>query len=326
MHMNIRINIVKIDKMVYNIYRGDIMQIIDQMIAEIVNLFIDFLSKYWLLGGGIILGFFFRCDLYKTKIVIPELRRRKVLTTIVYVMGLTIMWSLLYSNQQDSNIGISTLILTLVYLFVVVAEKCDDGTTESLLLIVNGTMITTLSFQPFPYNIGFALLTILVAWIAYKCWFSLELLSDLLQKILYYVKAISKIFEGESFILEPCEAWKFGPVFPSVYEKYREFGKQEIKLNLSKDYISELLSEEEKTVTDFVMNTFGIYNAWFLKDLTHLEEPWIVARKGLAEDDASRNQMDEEIISNYFAKMNQMYDLKTAVGVEVYINHMKKEM
>lgn len=51
--------------------------------------------------------------------------------------------------------------------------------------------------------------------------------------------------------------------FPSVYEKYREFGKQEIKLNLSKDYISELLSEEEKTVTDFVMNTFGIYNAWF---------------------------------------------------------------
>lgn len=44
MHMNIRINIVKIDKMVYNIYRGDIMQIIDQMIAEIVNLFIDFLG------------------------------------------------------------------------------------------------------------------------------------------------------------------------------------------------------------------------------------------------------------------------------------------
>ncbi|MFQ7614497.1 MAG: Panacea domain-containing protein [Roseburia faecis] len=126
--------------------------------------------------------------------------------------------------------------------------------------------------------------------------------------------------------MEPCEAWKFGPVFPSVYEKYREFGKQGIKLNLSKDYISELLSKEEKTVTDFVMNIFGIYNAWFLKDLTHLEEPWIVARKGLAEDDASRNQMDEEIISNYFAKMNQMYDLKTAVGVEVYINHMKKEM
>lgn len=57
--MNIRINIDKIDKMIYNVYRGNIMQIIDQMISEIVNLLIDFLSKYWLLGGGIILGFFF---------------------------------------------------------------------------------------------------------------------------------------------------------------------------------------------------------------------------------------------------------------------------
>ena len=83
--MNIRINIDKIDKMIYNVYRGNIMQIIDQMISEIVNLLIDFLSKYWLLGGGIILGFFFRCDLYKTKIVIPELRRKKVLKIIILI-------------------------------------------------------------------------------------------------------------------------------------------------------------------------------------------------------------------------------------------------
>ena len=31
MHMNIRINIVKIDKMVYNIYRGDIMCILHSL-------------------------------------------------------------------------------------------------------------------------------------------------------------------------------------------------------------------------------------------------------------------------------------------------------
>ena len=55
--MNIRINIDKIDKMIYNVYRGNIMQIIDQMISEIVNLLIDFLSKYWLLGGGIMGSF-----------------------------------------------------------------------------------------------------------------------------------------------------------------------------------------------------------------------------------------------------------------------------
>lgn len=73
---------------------------------------------------------------------------------------------------------------------MVVAEKCNGGTTESLLLIVNGTMITTLSFQPFPYNIGFALLTILVAWIAYKCWFSFELLSDFIEIVIISVESI----------------------------------------------------------------------------------------------------------------------------------------
>ena len=153
-----------------------------------------------------------------------------------------------------------------------------------------------------------------------------EITNLFLQKILYYVKAISELFEGKSIIMEPCEAWKFGPVFPSVYEKYREFGKQEIEISLSKEYVNGLLTKQEKQVTDYVMNTFGIYNAWFLKDLTHHEEPWIAARKGLSEDDASRNLMDEEIISHYFAKINEKYDLKTVVGVEAYINDMKKEM
>lgn len=27
-----------------------------------------------------------------------------------------------------------------------------------------------------------------------------------------------------------------------------------------------------------MLDTFGIYNAWFLKDLTHGEEPWKEAR------------------------------------------------
>lgn len=153
-----------------------------------------------------------------------------------------------------------------------------------------------------------------------------EITNLLLQKVLYYVKAISEVFEGKSIIKEPCEAWKFGPVFPSVYEKYREFGKQEIEIGLSKEYVNELLTEEEKRVADYVMSTFGIYNAWFLKDLTHLEEPWLAARKGLAENDASRNVMDEEIISRYFAKINEKYNLKTVVGVEAYINDMRRKM
>lgn len=153
-----------------------------------------------------------------------------------------------------------------------------------------------------------------------------EMTNLLLQKVLYYIKGIGELFEGKPIISEPCEAWKFGPVFPSVYERYKDFGKQEIETNLSKEYMEGLLSEKEKRITNYVLDTFGLYNAWFLKDLTHHEEPWINARNGLDEDDASRNQMDEEVIANYFSKVNEKYNLKTSAGIEAYITAMKEKM
>lgn len=153
-----------------------------------------------------------------------------------------------------------------------------------------------------------------------------EITNLLLQKVLYYVKAISKLFKGSSIILEPCEAWKFGPVFPTVYEKYKDFGKQEITINLSNDYVNSLFTEEEKKITDFVLNTFGIYNAWFLKDLTHFEEPWITARNGLDENDVSQNIMDDNLITDYFERMNEIYNLKSPEGIDLYVNDMKKKI
>lgn len=118
----------------------------------------------------------------------------------------------------------------------------------------------------------------------------------------------------------------YGPVFPSVYEKYKEFGKQEIVVNLPKEYIDNLLSEDEKNVTNFVLRTFGIYNAWFLKDLTHLEDPWKLARKGIDDKDVSRNIMDDNLIMEFFFRMDKIYNLKSPEGVEDYIRDMKKRM
>ncbi len=147
-----------------------------------------------------------------------------------------------------------------------------------------------------------------------------------LQKILYYVKAISFLFEGTSIIPEPCEAWKFGPVFPMVYEKYKEFGKQEISVHLSDDFVKGLLSDSEQRITDFVLNTFGIYNAWFLKDLTHCEKPWLEARRGAGESEVCRNVMQDDCIYDYFKQMNEHFSLKTSEGIDLYVTEMKRKM
>ena len=147
-----------------------------------------------------------------------------------------------------------------------------------------------------------------------------------LQKMLYYVKGISILFnDGKSIIPEPCEAWKYGPVFTDVYEKYKKYKKDEIVLSVSSDYVEQLLTEKEKRITDYVLNTFGIYNLWFLKDLTHCEEPWINARKGLDEGDACHNKMSDEVIKEYFIQMDKEYGLKKAEGVDAYVSVVKKK-
>jgi uncharacterized phage-associated protein len=153
-----------------------------------------------------------------------------------------------------------------------------------------------------------------------------EITNLVLQKVLYYIKGLSSLFVGISIIPEPCEAWKFGPVFPDVYEKYKEFGKQEIIINVSYEDVAQMLTESEKKITDYVLDTIGIYNAWFLKDLTHMEEPWIEARYRLGDNDASRNRMDNERITDYFIRINEIYNLKTPEGIDCYVNDMKKKM
>ena len=153
-----------------------------------------------------------------------------------------------------------------------------------------------------------------------------EITNLFLQKILYYIKAIGKLLVKHPIITDECEAWRFGPVFPTIYEKYKSFGKQEIALDLPDDYTKKLLTKEEKQVTDFVLNTFGIYNVWFLKDLTHAEEPWISARNGIAEGEASNNLIDDNLIDNYFEEVNKKYNLREAEGIDNYIHDMREKM
>lgn len=140
-----------------------------------------------------------------------------------------------------------------------------------------------------------------------------------LQKILYYVKAFSWILLNRDIIEENCEAWAYGPVFPKIYEKYKGLGSNIISdYNKSMNY-DELLSEEERTVLDYVIDHFGIYNGSVLMRLTHKEKPWIAARNGLPEFAPSSNVIKEDDIHEYFTDMNARFNLKTSDGVNAYI-------
>lgn len=138
----------------------------------------------------VVLGALFRYGLLKYKICIPEMKVKKICRDIGILVILTIMWNCINTNMADDNMVLTVVILTIVYCFYIVAQKCTDGYTESLLLIVNGTMVTTLSFMSFPYSLGFAVFTIVLALLAYKFWKNFERKSDFWEIIIMCIESV----------------------------------------------------------------------------------------------------------------------------------------
>lgn len=141
-----------------------------------------------------------------------------------------------------------------------------------------------------------------------------------LQKMLYFVKAFSMVLLGKDIVEEKCEAWAYGPVFPRIYDKYKEFGREQIPdYNRNVDY-SKLLSVEELGLINHVIYSLGIYNGGTLMRITHFEKPWIDARMGIPKFASSNNPIDDDVIKDYYYGIEMKYGLKKMKGINEYLS------
>ena len=151
-----------------------------------------------------------------------------------------------------------------------------------------------------------------------------EITNMSLQKLLYYVKGFGKIFLNTNLFEERCEAWIHGPVFKKIYFKYKIFGNQTLEIEKDQNIEENMkLNESERQVVDFVLSNFAIYNGTILREMTHKEKPWKLARKGLSENERSQQLISDESIFDYFKKMDEIYSLKKENGVKEYIDSLK---
>lgn len=117
-----------------------------------------------------------------------------------------------------------------------------------------------------------------------------------LQKLVYYSQAWSLVWDETPLFKEPIEAWANGPVAPDLYARHRgQFRVSEI----SGSPVS--LSTSQKETVDKVLEFYGNHDSQWLSDLTHMESPWIDARKGLFP-----GQRGNEVISH--ASMAEYYE------------------
>ena len=146
----------------------------------------------------------------------------------------------------------------------------------------------------------------------------------MLQKLLYFIQGIHSALYGKSIFAEDCRAWIHGPVYPEVYELFRDFKYNPIddaRFALLEG-MEDTLTDDEKRVIDLVVNTFGMYGGKVLEKITHNEDPWMEARKGYGDSIPSSELLPKERIMKYYIVVNQKYGIDTETGLRTYIYDM----
>jgi len=95
-----------------------------------------------------------------------------------------------------------------------------------------------------------------------------------LQKLIYYTQGYHLALYDTPLFHEKIEAWKHGPVCPSVYGEYKGFGANPINKEVNEDF-TEVFSPDQLELLNEVYDVFGQFAAWKLRNMTHEEAPWI---------------------------------------------------
>lgn len=102
-----------------------------------------------------------------------------------------------------------------------------------------------------------------------------EMTTMKLQKLVYYCQAWGLVWDEKPLFNEQIEAWVNGPVVRELYEAHRgafNVGPDDIPGNAG------ALDSEQVDTVENVLKYYGSKPSKYLVDLTHSEDPWILAR------------------------------------------------
>ncbi|MFV0515853.1 MAG: Panacea domain-containing protein [Aminipila sp.] len=128
-----------------------------------------------------------------------------------------------------------------------------------------------------------------------------------LQKILYFIQAVFLVEKNDKkgCFIDKIEAWDFGPVVPSVYHYFKQYGNRTIPLNKEKEnscvcgFNSYNITDEDKELINQMVDACEDFSAVQLVEATHSQLPWKTAyKKGM------NCEITKESIFNYFKGAN----------------------
>ena len=122
-----------------------------------------------------------------------------------------------------------------------------------------------------------------------------------LQKLVYYSQAWSVVWDSKPLFGEEIQAWASSPVVRELYAEHR--GMFQISASDLGNGIIDNLKPEERETIDTILDAYGDKSAQWLADLTHMEDPWIDARKGIPTGQNCENEITHASLAEYYGSM-----------------------
>ena len=121
-----------------------------------------------------------------------------------------------------------------------------------------------------------------------------------LQKLMYYAQAWSLVWDEDPMFTEKIQAWANGPVIRELFDAHQ--GMFMVSHRAFTGNTSNLSAVHRKTL-DAIIKYYGKREPQWLSDLTHEENPWRDARRGLADGERGNVEITKEAMYEYYSSL-----------------------
>jgi uncharacterized phage-associated protein len=120
-----------------------------------------------------------------------------------------------------------------------------------------------------------------------------------LQKLVYYSKAWSLVWDDDILFKNKIYAWANGPVCKDLYLKHK--GCFEIAVSELTEGDSANLEAKHKATIDLVIKSYAHLSGQQLSNWSHTEKPWLDARQGLNVDERGEVEITPDSMVEYYS-------------------------
>lgn len=124
-----------------------------------------------------------------------------------------------------------------------------------------------------------------------------------LQKLCYYCQAWSLAWTGEPIFQEDFEAWSNGPVCPELFHAHKGLFIVALSDIPARRESEPALTDEQKETIDCVLEEYGSWEPYELREQTHEESPWKDARGDFPVGARCQTVIEKVAIGEYYGSL-----------------------